>query len=73
MRWFVTSIALMAYPIGELTRYIWVYYSTHPEFLSTAVIETSVMWVAWLLGVGLLAWRLQKAGVCFLSWRRHKE
>lgn len=60
--WFLIALILMSYPIAELTRYIWVNFIvreaiTYP--VSHYCSELLLMWIAYIIGIFIIAWRLQ--------------
>ncbi len=71
MKWYLLIVALMSYGAAELTRYICqyhYYYGVHGELIfiksflldKGVVAELILMWVAFLAGISIMAWRLQR-------------
>ncbi len=59
MKWYIAILILMSYPIAELSRLIWVYYWNYGHD-GGLLIEFSLMWVSYIVGITIMAWRLSK-------------
>ncbi len=58
MKWYILILLLMTYPIIELSRLIYVYYTTiksEPVY----IVEFTLMWLAYFTGMTIMARRLK--------------
>jgi len=53
MKWFILILVLISYPIAELSRYI---LAVKPPLMFW---ELVLMWLAFIVGVIILAWRIK--------------
>ncbi|KKN78498.1 hypothetical protein LCGC14_0350300 [marine sediment metagenome] len=68
MLWYLSALALMSYPIAELSRVIVIVIVRYPNIAigagevpqSDFVWEIILMWIAYIVGAAILAWRLNK-------------
>lgn len=60
--WYALIVALMTYPIAELSRFIVQANNQWPELgLKMGLIpELVIMWIAYLTGITIMAWRLKR-------------